>query len=112
MGSLRSSKRSSKSKTPELKLPLTAVESTSPVPPADKTSMSTTMTTKTTTARVREKGFKADGSPHSTVGNGYDATISTAGLEDLSGDEEDGLNEYGGWRKSKKWTASSSSSLS
>merc|ERR1712142_839605 len=62
--SLRSSKRSSKSKTPELKLPLTAVESTSPAPPADKTSMSTTMTTKTTTARVREKGFKVDGSPH------------------------------------------------
>ena len=45
------------------------------------------------------------------VGNGYDATISTAGLDDLSGEEEDGLdNEYGGWRKSKKWTASSSGS--
>merc|ERR1712142_1243856 len=63
--SLRSSKRSSKSKTPELKLPLTAVESTSPAPTAEKTSMPTTMTT--TTARVREKGFKADGSPRSTI---------------------------------------------
>merc|ERR1712228_575037 len=47
-----------------------------------------------------------------SFGTGYGMSISAAGLDDISIDDEEALHEFGGLKKSQKWTASSSSSLS
>merc|ERR1712142_177106 len=120
---LRSSKRSSKSKTPEIKLSLSTPKSGSPKSERLSLQIQEQSNGSLQSQNHSNRSLKANettqkvpktsvASKEDSLDNGHDTGISTVGLDDISVDDEDAMNEFGSYNKNKKWSASSSSSLS